>query len=426
MPSSSTDAEPDTPRREVRVLGLLGAGYFLKGFYLLALPPVFPLLKAEFAVGYAALGVVMTAFGLASGLARIPVGFLVDKVGARWFLMIGLAVMAGAVTLIGVSSSYGGLLLLAIVAGVGNSVFQPADYAILSSTVDGRRLGRAFSFHSFAGNLGIMFAPATMVLLTGWWSWRAAVIIVGGFGFLIMLAMLLNSDLLQSDVAARTKTASRPTSCAVPKEGFMDLLSAPILLFLLFFGVASMAATGFRTFSVAAMVALHQTPLAIANAALTGFYLATALGVLGGGMIADRTGRHDLVVAAAVVLGAVMILLMGTLSLPVVSLLGALGIAGLMHGVIRPPRDLMLRTATPRGSIGKVFGLAFTGANFGGAVAPVFFGWLIDQGGPQWVFWLIALLMLLTVAMILAVKRSLNGVRRRGRASRWRSRSSGR
>ena len=172
-----------------------------------------------------------------------------------------------------------------------------------------------------------------------------------------------------------------------------------------------MASSGILTFSVTAMVALHQTSLASANVALTGFYFASALGVLIGGVIADRTGRHKLVVVAALVTGGAMIMLVGTLSLPVLSLVSALAIAGLMHGMTRPSRDLMVRTAVPRGSIGKVFGFMGTGHSIGGAVSPIFFGWMIDQGEPKGVFLVIALLMLLAVGTILAAKRPRYGVR---------------
>lgn len=151
--------------------------------------------------------------------------------------------------------------------------------------------------------------------------------------------------------------------------------------------------------------------LASANAALTGYFFASALGVLIGGAIADRTGRHDLLVAVALVTGAAMIAIVGALSLPMVSVVSALGIAGLMHGLIRPARDLMIRTVTPKGSIGKVFGFVTTGANLGSTVSPVLFGWMIDRGDPQGVFLLIALLMLVAVSIILAAKRLSNGIR---------------
>ena len=227
----------------------------------------------------------------------------------------------------------------------------------------------------------------------------------------VRAALLLNRHLLHDEVSARAKMARDSTASMAPKDGITLLLSAPIVLFWLFFFVASMASSGIWTFSVAALVALHQMSLASANAALTGYFFASALGVLIGGAIADRTGRHDLLVAVALVTGAAMIAIVGALSLPMVSVVSALGIAGLMHGLIRPARDLMIRTVTPKGSIGKVFGFVTTGANLGSTVSPVLFGWMIDRGDPQGVFLLIALLMLVAVSIILAAKRLSNGIR---------------
>jgi MFS family permease len=70
-------------KRYAAIMGMIGSGHALSHFYLLALPPLFPLLKAEFGVGYAALGLLVTMFNLATGLAQVPAGFLVDRIGAR-------------------------------------------------------------------------------------------------------------------------------------------------------------------------------------------------------------------------------------------------------------------------------------------------------------------------------------------------------
>jgi MFS family permease len=164
-------------RKDGWVIGLISAGHFLSHFYYLTLPPMFPLLKAEFSVSYVELGLAMTAYALLGGLIQVPVGFLVDHLfGARKVLLAGLGLTALAVTLIGFVHVYWALLVLAVIAGIGNSVFHPADYTILSSSIGERRLGRAFSIHTFFGFLGTACAPPVMLALSGWLGWRLAFI----------------------------------------------------------------------------------------------------------------------------------------------------------------------------------------------------------------------------------------------------------
>ena len=403
------DARSETRPRlahEARVVGLVGVAYFLSGVYLIVLPPVFPLLAAEFSLSNTALGVLMSTFAVASGLTQIPIGILVDRVGARWVLIVGVAISALAVTGFGFATSYAALLLLAAVLGIAVCVFQPADYAILSATVERRKLGRVFSLHTFGGNLGIMAAPLSIGLTAQLWGWRAAMFAAGGFGFLILVALLYGRRLLHSDVSTRA-VATPQTGSVDIRDGKIEqtvLLSAPFLMFLLFFIVMSMGGAGIRAFTVTAMVEFHDVSLASANAALTVFYLASAIGILIGGIVADRTERHDLAVFAAILPGALAFALIGGFVMPMVMMTSALFAAGLGHGVLRPSRDKMVQMATPRGSIGRTFGFITTGAYCGNALTPALFGWIIDLGEPRAVFLLISLLIFLQGGVILATR----------------------
>ena len=406
--------EPGAPGRpapsEAKLLALIGSGHFFSHFYLIVLPPLFPLLEAELGVGYAALGLLLSLPNLATMLLQTPVGFLVDRFGARWPLVIGLVVMGGAVAGAGVAPGYGGLMALMVLVGVGNSVFHPADYAILAARIESGRLGRAFSIHTFSGHLGWAVAPVIVVSLTALWNWHAALVITGLCGVAVALVLLvLGKDLdvpRHADTGAAPGAApgSAPGSGRAPagRAGFGLLFSAPMLLFFLYMVMAAVASGGLNGFTVTALVSLHGADLVTANAALTALLSASAVGVLLGGLIADRTRRHDLIMIAGFCLAAAVLVLIGLLPLPLLAVVAAMGVVGLAQGAIRPSRDMMVRNIAPAGAVGAVFGFVTTGMNVGAALAPVFFGWLVDEGFVAWVFILAALAMLLALAAALA------------------------
>lgn len=387
------------PRRTAKVLVLVGTGHFFAHFYVIVLPPLFPLLRDELAVSYAALGLLLTMPSLATMVLQTPVGFLVDRFGARWPLVIGLGIMSAAVAAAGFANGYWALFVLMILMGVGNSVFHPADYAILAARIEHRRLGRAFSLHTFAGHLGWAVAPATVVFLTALWSWQAALAITGLCGLVVTLVMAVHGRELE--IPAAPKEAAQGPEAPPGRAGFALLFSAPMLLFFLYMVMAGVATGGLNGFTVTALVNLHGVGLTAANAALTALLVASALGVLLGGWLADRTRRHDLVLVAGFCLAAAVLVLIGLLSLPIAGVVAAMALVGLAQGAIRPSRDMMVRAIAPAGAVGTVFGWVTTGMFVGSALAPVFFGWLIDRRLESWVFILAAFAMLLALAAAL-------------------------
>ncbi|MGH6895076.1 MAG: MFS transporter [Geminicoccaceae bacterium] len=374
-------------RRNVQVLALIGSGHAVSHFYLLALPPLFPLLREQLDVSYAALGLLVTMFNVATGATQIPAGFLVDRFGARRLLLLGLAIMGTAMTALGFAPNYWVMLALVAAAGIGNSVFHPADYAILCASVDRAWLGRAFSIHTFTGNLGFVLAPAGMIALTALLGWRGAFAVAGLLAFVVLGAMLACGGVLH-DEARRAGAGSRRQAASGGARSF--LFSGPILLLFGFYVLAAMFMSGVQTFAVTALAGFHGTDLAYANVILSAFLIASAGGVLLGGMIADHTERYALVTVGAFAAVALLMLAIGVLALPAVLILCVFAVIGLLQGSVRTSRDMMVRKVTPAGATGRVFAFVMTGLNVGAAITPVLFGLLLDLGEPQLVFVLLA------------------------------------
>jgi len=390
---------------DARVISLVGGAHFFSHFYILVLPPLFPVLKAELGLSYTALGGVLTAFSLASGVAQYPVGVAVDRFGARGFLIVGLTVLASAVALMSLVDSYWPLLMLAFVAGLGNSVFHPADYSILSASVRESRLGRAYSIHTFSGHVGWSVAPPVVIFLTALWSWRTALAIVGSVGLVMVLVLVFQSRALKSDHQTHAQhAADRAAGSALQRT--VGLLAAPPILMMFVFFVATAAVTvGMASFTPSALSALFDTPLVAANGALTAVLVGGAAGVITGGFVADKVGRLDAVAAIGFTAGSVAMCLVAFVAMPFWALVAVFGFAGFMIGMISPSRDLMVRAVTPPGASGKVFGFVSAGLDVGGALAPLIFGWILDMGAPRGVFLGAAAMMMVSLLAALGAAR---------------------
>jgi MFS family permease len=372
--------------------------HFFSHFFQLTLPPLFPLLKTVFGVPYVALGLAMSVFYGASGIGQTLSGFLVDRIGAQRVLLGGMALFASAVALAGLAPSYWMLLPVALLAGLGNSVFHPADYSILNASVDPRRIGRGYSAHSISGNLGWAVAPTVVVGLTGHFGWRAALVTVGALG-LMMVGVLAS----QRAAFGRSRYDTRGQGTVAQVR---LLLSAPILSAFAYFAFIATALIGVQTFGVTGLMRVYDTPLALATAALTTFLLGGATGILVGGFLADRTRRHDIVAVGGLVVAAAFMMLLASGALAPSLLPVILGLTGFCHGATGPSRDMLVRAATPPGASGKVFGFVYSGLDLGSCLTPLAFGWLLDHGDPRMLFVAVGVLMLCTIGTVVQVRRN--------------------
>ena len=392
-------------RHDAEVIGLVGMAHLLSHFFQLILAPLFPLLKDEFGVGYAALGLMVSVMYTVSGISQTMAGFIVDRYGARRVLLFGMATFSLALLFTGLATSFWMLLAVAVLAGIGNSVFHPADFAILNAKVNPKRLGYAFSLHGIGGNFGWLAAPVFSIGVSTVYGWRAATIAAGVLGLLLTAVIASRTTLSgsQSDVGAqRNKTGGARKGGL--REDVRVLLSVSVLKCFAFFTFYSMALIGLQTFSVSVITALYGAPLVTASAALTGFLFGGIVGIVAGGFAAVHSSRHNLVAASGMLIGAAFALVLASGALPIGLLIGAMTLVGFVVFSTQPSRDILVRGATPPGATGKVYGFVYSGLDLGGSLSPLLFGWLLDQHQPQWVFGVTAVFMLLAVATVLNLR----------------------
>ena len=379
----------------IRVVGAVSAAHFMSHYYIILLAPLMPFVRDEYQVTYTEIGLAFAAFNIVTAVFQTPAGFLVDRLGARALLILGLAIGATSFVTAGLVDSFWVMIAMFAIAGMGNTVYHPADYTLLSQHVPADRIGQAFSLHTFAGMLGSAVAPASLLVMQSSWGWRGAFIGAGVLGFAVALLLLLVRDGTTTTANAGTRPASDSSDA-----GWRLLLSAPILLNLAFFILLAMMSSGLYNYSVVALGALYGTPVTTANAALTGNLLLSAAGVLVGGLLVTRTKRHSLVATLGLTAMALSVVLVALVDLNSLALIAAMSLAGLFSGVIMPSRDMIVREVTPPGSFGKVFGFVTTGFNIGGIVSPLIFGAVMDHGSPRMVFLLVAAFTLLGIVTV--------------------------
>jgi MFS transporter, FSR family, fosmidomycin resistance protein len=311
-------------------------------------------------------------------------------------LLFGLFLSSASFAIAGIVGSFWVFVAMYGVAGLGNTVYHPSDYSLLSRHTPSARIGQVFSFHTFAGMVGSAIAPATLLYMQSQFGWRGAYIGSAIFGLLVLIVLIAQPEPVDE---TKAKTPAKAHT-DVADTGWRLLLSPPILLNLGFFVMISLMGSGLNTYLVVALSALHATPTAVANMALTSLLAMSAAGTLVGGILAGRTSRHALVAGSGLTMGGIVTALVGFFNFSPVLLIVIMGFSGFCAGITYPSRDMLVRAVTPPGAFGKVFGFVSTGFNIGASIAPIMYGMLMDHNEPRAIFFVSAAISLLCVTTV--------------------------
>ncbi len=380
-----SSASPTTVRSDVEVIGLVGLAHGTSHFFHLMLPPLFPWLMKDFALSYTEAGLLMTMFFVVSGVGQALAGFVVDRTGARPVLLAGIALLACSGVLVGVAMSYPMLMLAAAVAGLGNSIFHPADFTLLNRRVAQPRLGHAFSVHGLSGNLGWASAPVFMAGIAATAGWHVAGFAAAGVGATVFAVLWLRRSVLDDAAAELVASATSGVNDARANSNQLAFLASPaVWLCFAFFFLTTSAFGILQNYAPAILGNVYGVSLVMATAGLTAYLAGSAVGIITGGFLAARKQNGERVIAVALGLAATMALLLASGWVPAAALLPLMAIMGFGVGSAGPSRDLLVRRAATsqfgKSSFGRVYGFVYSGLDTGLALAPLVFGPLLDAG----------------------------------------------
>jgi MFS family permease len=389
---------PGARTAETKFVATVCFVHFTSHIYIMLLAPLLVFVHADYAGSYTDLGLAITAFNTASTVLQTPAGFLVDRVSARLVLFFGLVIGASAFAVAALVDSYWVFVAMFALAGLGNTVYHPADYALLSRHIPAERVSRAFSLHTSSGMLGNAVAAPSLLFLQSLVGWRGAFLAAAALGLVAALAIALAVEPPELEAGARKSRGD--SASPAPATDWRMLLAPAILLNLAFFVMLAMSSGALYNFLVPALGALYGTPPAIGNAALTALLALSPIGVLVGGWLAGRTAHHGAVATCGLAVTASAAVLVGSFDLATAVLIGTLAIAGFFSGLTMPSRDMIVRAVTPPGAYGRVFGFVSTGFNIGGIVAPLIFAQLLDHGYPRAIFFCVAAAALVSITTV--------------------------
>ncbi len=389
--------EKKKKRREMWTVALVSGAHFFSHFYVLAIPSALPLIREDFGVSNLTVGMIIMGYAISSAIWQYPMGVFSDRFGASPFLVSGLVVVSLGIFAMGLAPSITLMVVIAALNGTADAVFHPADYTIITAKVRPNWLGRCYAIHTTSGFLGFAMAPIAMSFLISNGDWRTAFSIIGMAGLAFAAILFLTRGLLRGIAYEPAQNAA-----GGPTGALKFLTSPAMILMFLFYVAATLSQNGIQSFGNAALIEIFDIDLILANGALAAYMWGITIGVLSGGIVADRMGRFDLIASGGYLVAGALLCLIAFGALSFASVVATLFFSGFMVGAVMPARDIMVKSITPAGATGKAFGFVSSGFGVAGTIGPALYATLMDMGLPQGIFLGAAVMMLVTIGFALA------------------------
>jgi MFS transporter, FSR family, fosmidomycin resistance protein len=361
-----------------------------------------PIWASEFALTFAQVGIIRTAYSGGMAAFQIPAGLLAERWGERRLLAAGTAITACGFILAGTVGSFLSLLAVLLVAGLGSGVQHPLSSSLVSKAYETGPRRAALGTYNFSGDLGKVAVPAAVAFAALVVGWRTASAVYGVLGLVAAAAILGVLARLHVDEPGPV-AIDRPKASATGQSGWgiRDLRGFQALTAI---GMIDNATrTGFLTFLPFALIAKGSSVAGVGTA-LALLFAGGAVGKFACGLVAERLGviRTVVLTEMATALG-ILALIPSPLpvALAILPLMGVAlnGTSSVLYGTVA---DLV--TADRRS---RAYGLYYTVTIMSSALAPSVYGVVSDLAGVSTTLVVVSALVLTTIPLCLVLRASV-------------------
>jgi len=400
---SSVIAAPAAPRHAWRELWLITAGHGLTHWYPATFYLLLPLIGNELGLTYSQIGLIMTCQYVASAVANVPGGVLVDTVGRKGLLMaLSLFWVGFPYLLIGFTHSYPMLLMCIALVGFGNSLWHPTAIPTLAQRYPERK-GLVLSLHGMGGNVGDAVAPIVVGAALAVFSWREVVVLNVAPGLVVALLMFALLGSLQ--LGARSKEVATQ-SLADYGSGLRQLLrNRALVLLSVGSSFRSMTQTALLTFLPVYLANEMGYSPAWVGACLFVLQAAGFSAAPVAGHLSDRMGRKQILMGSMASSAVVLLAMAFAGGSPL--FIGLVAILGFFLYATRPVIQAWMLESTPKNMGGSSIGVLFGAQAVGGALGPLFGGLVADRWGLLAAFYFLAGTIVVANLFVLWVPREL-------------------
>jgi MFS family permease len=387
------------PGHRWRELWLITVGHGLTHWYPATFYLLLPLIGHELGLSYSQIGLIMTCQYVASAVANVPGGILVDTVGRKGLLMaVSLFWVGFPYLLISFTHSYAMLLLCIALVGFGNSLWHPTAIPTLGSRYPERK-GLVLSLHGMGGNVGDAIAPVVIGAALAYFSWRQVVVMNVAPGLIV--AALMFAFLGSMRLGAK-RQPQEGQSFAEYLQGLRKLFANRSLILL-------STGSSFRTMTQTALLTFLPVYLAnvmgyspaIVGACLFGLQAAGFAAAPVAGHLSDRMGRKNILVSAMLSSAVVLVLMAILGGSPV--FIALIAVLGFFLYATRPVIQAWLLDSTPRNMGGSSIGVLFGAQAIGASLGPLFGGMVADRWGLLTTFYFLACTIVLANLLVVFI-----------------------
>ena len=374
----SSGMHSNTPQKmTVHIVFAIALAHCLNDLIQASLPAIYPLLKENFTLSFAQVGLISLVFQITASLLQPWVGFYTDKHPKPYLLPIGMSVTLCGIVLLAFAPSFAALLLAAALIGVGSSTFHP-EASRVARLASGGKFGTAQSAFQVGGNSGSAIGPllAAAIIVPSGQASAAWLILIALFAIVVLFK--ISQWTVKTTIAHQQKKSVSSTQIQLPRSTLITALT--VICFLMFAKFTYISSiSNYYTFY---LMDKFQLSLQQSQLYLFAFLGAVALGTFVGGPIGDRIGRK------AVIWVSFMGMAPFALMMPYANLLWTCifaMLAGLIMSSAFSAMVVYAQEAMP-GRVGMVSGMMF-GLMFGiSGIAAAVLGYVADHQGIAWVF----------------------------------------